>query len=120
MQKLINFALIGVLCGCAKNPSLINQKSIEAHSLNVLELAIIYPTQQTAEVTSVISVLQPCEETGWHKHMVPLHAYLMAGTSTIDFEVGGGIVFQQEKRGSVLLMYGTMLLTKLTSRLSFL
>ena len=56
--------------------------------------------------------------------MVPLHAYLMEGTSTIDFEVGGGIeihiLFQKEKRGSVLLMYGTMLLTKLTSLPSFL
>ena len=90
MKNLITFALIGLLCGCAKNPSLINQKLLEAHSLNVLEQPIIYPTQQPAEVTSVISVLQPGEETGWHKHMAPLHAYVMEGTSTMEFETNDG------------------------------
>ena len=64
---------------------------LEAQRINVLEQPIIYPTQQPAEVTSVIRVLQLGEETGWHKHMVPLHAYLMEGTSTIEFEVDGGI-----------------------------
>ena len=90
MKKLTTFALIGLLCGCAKNPSLINQKLLQAQRLNVLEQQIIYPTQQPAEVTSVISVLQPGEETGWHKHMVPLHAYVMEGTTTMAFEINGG------------------------------
>ena len=90
MKKLKTFALIGLLCGCAKNPSLINQKLLQAQRLNVLEQQIIYPTQQPAEVTSVISVLQPGEETGWHKHMVPLHAYVMEGTTTMEFEINGG------------------------------
>tara|TARA_B100000029_G_C16895456_1_gene712029 strand:+ start:66 stop:482 length:417 start_codon:yes stop_codon:yes gene_type:complete len=90
MKKLTTFALIGLLCGCAKNPSLINQKLLQAQRLNVLEQQIIYPTQQPAEVTSVISVLQPGEETGWHKHMVPLHAYVMEGTTTMELEINGG------------------------------
>ena len=90
MKKLTTFALIGLLCGCAKNPSLINQKLLQAQRLNVLEQQIIYPTQQPAEVTSVINVLQPGEETGWHKHMVPLHAYVMEGTTTMELEINGG------------------------------
>ena len=90
MKKLTTFALIGLLCGCAKNPSLINQKLLQEQRLNVLEQQIIYPTQQPAEVTSVISVLQPGEETGWHKHMVPLHAYVMEGTTTMELEINGG------------------------------
>ena len=90
MKKLLSFALIGLLCGCAKNSSLINQNLLEAHRLNVLEQPIIYPTQQPAEVTSVISVLQPGEETGWHKHMVPLHTYVIEGTFTMEFETDGG------------------------------
>ena len=90
MKKLTTFALIGLLCGCAKNPSLINQKLLQAQRLNVLEQQIIYPTQQPAEVTSVISLLQPGEETGWHKHMVPLHAYVMEGTTTMELEINGG------------------------------
>ena len=91
MKKIIVLTLIVLFYGCAKNPSLTTQKLLEAQRLNVLEQPIIYPTQQPAEVTSVIRVLQPGEETGWHKHMVPLHAYLMEGTSTIEFEVDGGI-----------------------------
>ena len=90
MKQLTTFALIGLLCGCAKNPSLINQKLLQAQRLNVLEQQIIYPTQQPAEVTSVINVLQPGEETGWHKHMVPLHAYVMEGTTTMELEINGG------------------------------
>ena len=90
MKKLTTFALIGLLCGCAKNPSLINQKLLQAQRLNVLEQQIIYPTQQPAEVSSVINVLQPGEETGWHKHMVPLHAYVMEGTTTMELEINGG------------------------------
>ena len=90
MKNIVIFALIGLLCGCAKNPSLINQKFLEAHSRNVLEQPIIYPTQQPAEVTSAISVLQPGKETGWHKHMVPIHTYVMEGTFTMEFETDGG------------------------------
>ena len=99
MKKLTTFALIGLLCGCAKNPSLINQKLLQAQRLNVLEQQIIYPTQQPAEVTSVISVLQPGEETGWHKHMVPLHAYVMEGTTTMEFEINGGTQTRNFSKG---------------------
>ena len=91
MKKIIVLALIVLFYGCAKNPSLTDQKLLEAHRLNVLEQPIIYPTQQPAEVTSAISVLQPGEETGWHKHMVPHHAYVMEGTFTIEFETDGGM-----------------------------
>ena len=91
MKKIIVLTLMILFYGCGKDPSLTTQKLLEAQRLNVLEQPIIYPTQQPAEVTSVIRVLQPGEETGWHKHMVPLHAYLMEGTFTIDFEVGSGI-----------------------------
>ncbi len=79
MKKIIVLTLIVSFYGCAKTSTLTTQKLLEAQRLNVLEQPIIYPTQQ------------PGEETGWHKHMVPLHAYLMEGTSTIDFEVGSGI-----------------------------
>ena len=91
MKKIIVLTLIVLFYGCAKNPSQTTQKLLEAQRLNVLEQPIIYPTQQPAEVTSAIRVLQPGEETGWHKHMVPLHAYLMEGTSAIEFEVDSGI-----------------------------
>ena len=90
MKKIIALALIVLFCGCAKNPSLTNKTLIEAQRLNVLEQPIIYPTQQPAEVTSAISVLQPGKETDWHKHMVPIHTYAIEGTYTMEFETDGG------------------------------
>ena len=91
MKKIIVLTLIVSFYGCAKTSTLTTQKLLEAQRLNVLEQPIIYPTQQPAEVTSVIRVLQPGKETGWYKHMVPLHAYVMEGTSTIEFETDGGM-----------------------------
>ena len=99
MKKIIVLALIVLFYGCAKNPSLTTQKLLEAQRLNVLEQPIIYPTQQPAEVTSAISVLQPGKETGWHKHMVPLHAYVMEGTSTMEFETDGGMQTRTFSKG---------------------
>ena len=95
MKNIIALALIVLFCGCAKNPSLTNQKLLEAQRLNVLGQPIIYPTQQPAEVTSAIRVLLPGEETGWHNHMVPLHAYVMEGTATIEFETDGARTFSK-------------------------
>jgi len=54
MKKIIVLTLIVLFYGCAKNPALTTQKLLEAQRLNVLEQPIIYPTQQPAEVTSVI------------------------------------------------------------------
>ena len=64
MKKIIVLTLIVLFYGCAKNPSLTTQKLLEAQRLNVLEQPIVYPTQQPAEVTSVIRVLQPRRRNG--------------------------------------------------------
>jgi len=90
MKKIIALALIVLSYGCAEDPSLTSQKILEAQRVNNLEQPIIYPTQQPAEVTSALSVLQPGKETGWHKHMVPIHTYVMEGTFTMEFEIDGG------------------------------
>lgn len=38
-----------------------------------------------ARVTSAIVTLPPGAETGWHKHEVPLFAYILEGEMTIDY-----------------------------------
>tara|TARA_Y100000589_G_C27128481_1_gene619569 strand:- start:590 stop:1042 length:453 start_codon:yes stop_codon:yes gene_type:complete len=99
VKKIIGLALILLFNGCAKNTSLKSQMLLNAQRLNVLEQPIIYPTQQPAEVTSVISVLQPGQETGWHKHMVPLHSYVMEGTCTLEFETDGEVQTRTFSKG---------------------
>ena len=59
---------------------------LSSQRFNILERPIVYPTQQPAEVSSVIRVLQPAEETGWHKHMVPLHVYILQGEMNVEYD----------------------------------
>ena len=46
---------------------------------------IIYPTARPAEIRSVVVTLLPGEETGWHRHDVPLFAYILEGEVTVDY-----------------------------------
>jgi quercetin dioxygenase-like cupin family protein len=59
----------------------------------VLGQAIDYPNGGPAggpaEVTSLIVTLEPGEATGWHKHPVPLYAYLLSGQITVDYGEDG-------------------------------
>ncbi len=55
----------------------------------ILGQALDFPAGDPAEVTSLIVTLEPAEETGWHKHPVPLYAYLLSGQITVDYGEGG-------------------------------
>ena len=43
-----------------------------------------YPAGK-AKVTAAIVAVPPGGETGWHEHAVPLFAYILAGTLTVDY-----------------------------------
>jgi quercetin dioxygenase-like cupin family protein len=45
---------------------------------------IVYPPGK-AEVLSVIVTLLPGEETGWHRHGVPLFGYILEGEVVVDY-----------------------------------
>ena len=72
--------------GNIDNAELKTKLLLSSQRFNILERPIVYPTQQPAEVSSVIRVLQPAEETGWHKHMVPLHAYILQGEMNVEYD----------------------------------
>ena len=44
---------------------------------------IAWPRDSTSEVTVLIIEMAPGEETGWHRHPVPLLGYLLAGELTV-------------------------------------
>lgn len=50
---------------------------------------ISYPTG-TATITASIVTLPPGAETGWHRHDVPLFAYVLEGEITVDTDRTGG------------------------------
>jgi len=52
---------------------------------SILGESLHYPGSGPARITSSIVTLQPGETTGWHRHGVPLYAYILAGTVTVDY-----------------------------------
>ena len=59
---------------------------------------ISYPQSQDAEVTILKVTIPPGRSTGWHKHEVPVFAYVLKGTLTVEME--NGKVFQFPENSS--------------------
>ncbi len=55
---------------------------------SILGQNLVYPAGQ-AEITSAIVTMQPGEKTGWHKHNVPLFAYVLEGQVSVDYGPDG-------------------------------
>ncbi len=49
---------------------------------------ISYPLTENAEVTAMTVDLAPGAETGWHQHPVPVYAYVVSGTLSVELEDG--------------------------------
>jgi quercetin dioxygenase-like cupin family protein len=47
---------------------------------------IIYPDFRKDEITILKITVPPGESTGWHKHMIPVFAYILKGSLTVELE----------------------------------
>lgn len=54
---------------------------------------ITYPQTDRAEVTAMTVEFPPGASTGWHKHPVPVYAYVMAGTLSVELEGGTSMTY---------------------------
>lgn len=54
---------------------------------------IVYPVTDKAEVTAMTVDLAPGAETGWHKHPVPVYAYVVAGELSVELGDGSRLSF---------------------------
>lgn len=54
---------------------------------------ITYPLTEKAEVTAMTVDLAPSAETGWHKHPVPVYAYVISGNLSVELEDGRHLSF---------------------------
>jgi quercetin dioxygenase-like cupin family protein len=57
-------------------------------SENTIGQAIEYPRTGTPEVSALLVEIPPGQQTGWHKHPVPIFAYVLSGTLTEEFSDG--------------------------------
>jgi quercetin dioxygenase-like cupin family protein len=55
----------------------------------ILGQPISYPASAPSEVTAAIITMPPGASTGWHKHEVPLFAYILEGEVTVAYEGHG-------------------------------
>jgi len=56
---------------------------------------IVYPRVSNAEVTISKITFPPGSSTGWHKHDVPVFAYVQEGELTVELENGKFVQFKQ-------------------------
>ena len=47
-----------------------------------------YPKSDQGKITVMEVTIAPGAETGWHKHSVPVYAYVMAGTLSVSLKDG--------------------------------
>lgn len=55
---------------------------------------ISYPCTDKAVVTAMTVDLAPGAETGWHKHPVPVYAYVVSGNLSVELEGGKELSFK--------------------------
>lgn len=54
---------------------------------------IVFPSTDRAEVTAAMVEIAPGAETGWHKHPMPVYAYVVSGNLSVSLEDGGGLSY---------------------------
>lgn len=100
------FAKICSACLCLSGLLLIAQPAITADynsgvSAKVLVKTMLtgngqkitYPLTDRAEVTAMTVDLAPGAETGWHKHPMPVYAYVVSGSLSVELEDGKKLSF---------------------------
>lgn len=55
---------------------------------------IVYPTSAPAKVTAAVVTLAPGQETGWHKHGVPVFGYVLEGELEVDYGAKGVRIYR--------------------------
>ena len=56
---------------------------------------LAYATTGKPEVTVAVVEIPPGGDTGWHFHPIPVYAYILSGTITVEVEGGGQYDFRE-------------------------
>jgi len=85
---LIGLVLIVPLAFTADYSSGVTAETLKKTSVTSNGQKITYPLTDKAEVTAMTVDLAPGAETGWHKHPVPVYAYVVSGNLSVELEDG--------------------------------
>ncbi len=64
---------------------------------------IKYPSSTKDEVTMLKITIPPGKTTGWHQHDIPVFAYVLQGTLTVEFEDGKTLKFSENSSFSEVI-----------------
>ena len=102
-RGLIALALVGTLvsaCGggddteaaSSDSPTTVEvtgtQQLMIEQEITVLDQKLVYPKKGVSQVSSMITTLEPGQESGWQLHRVPVFVYVLSGTYTVEYEAG--------------------------------
>ena len=91
MARIAALLLVAALAGCAAPGSQTvppPEILLDAHA-DTVGAPVRYPAGR-AHVLSLVLTMVPGQETGWHRHDVPLYARMLDGEIEVDY--GGGTV----------------------------
>jgi quercetin dioxygenase-like cupin family protein len=71
----------------------VTAKILKKTSVTGIGQKITYPRTDSAEVTAMTVELAPGAETGWHKHPVPVYAYVITGNLSVELADGKHLSF---------------------------
>ena len=96
MRLVLTSAVILLLtCGAGASEKLgYPARELLVATTDVLGQPIAYPAG-TPQITSAIVTIAPGGEGQLHRHQVPMYAYVLQGTVTVDYGARGTKVFRQ-------------------------
>lgn len=72
----------------------VTSKLLKQTTLTANGQKIAYPVTDRAEVTAMTVDLAPGAETGWHKHTIPVYAYVLTGVIEVELEGGQRVSYK--------------------------
>ncbi|MGD9950789.1 MAG: cupin domain-containing protein [Desulfobulbus sp.] len=109
--KAVCLGVIGVLLVVSSMLGAGYSSGVTANVLNKTSVTgdgqkIVYPQTDKAEVTAMLVNIAPGAETGWHKHPIPVYAYVISGDLTVELE--GGQRFSYSTGNAIIEVVNTM------------
>ena len=89
MKKLTLFCFLMVFYSSSAKDQYNNDLKIETilkTDTTSIGQKIKYPSSSQDEVTMLKITIPPGKTTGWHEHDIPVFAYVLKGTLTVEFE----------------------------------
>lgn len=97
MKRLLIIALVLFVAFSARSQykgDIIIEQVLKSDTTSIGQ-KIVYPQVSNTEVTVSKIIFPPGSSTGWHKHDIPVFAYVLEGELTVELENGKSVQFKQ-------------------------